>query len=98
MTRGSKMPQKLEVPVSLKWQGRPGLAFVPGWPTVAHEEPDEAVAQAKLASGLYLQAGRGEEIQDHAGEDQEPPAAPPGQGVETPGSEAPVAEDKPHGN
>lgn len=45
-----------------------------GWPAADHDEPDSGAAAAKLASGLYREAGRSrrqrttEEVTDHAGD------------------------------
>jgi hypothetical protein len=63
--------QKPDGPTALRWVGRLGGAFIPGWPAADHEEPDPEVAAAKLASGQYLPADRGKEVQDHAGEGAE---------------------------
>ena len=41
----------------LRWIGKEGFTFVPGWPSEDHSERDPEVAEAKLASGLYVEQG-----------------------------------------
>jgi hypothetical protein len=46
------------------------LPLPEGWPAADHDEPDEAVAAAKLASGLYREApGRWRQVKTHKQED-----------------------------
>jgi len=49
------------------------LPLPEGWPAADHDEPDEAVAEAKLATGYYRAARRrrattDEEVNDDAGD------------------------------